>query len=91
MDNKADMDRRYHEYIREEKKKHQELADHLQKKGVRSAKLSEYQSGLPVVALDTDEYHHSDAINIASEFARNRRAYISSSSYPATTYLRINY
>lgn len=90
MSSNNDLDRRYHEYIQEEKQKHQELSDYLQMKGIRSAKLAEYQSGLPVVALDTDEYHHSDAINIASEFARNRRAYISSNSYPATTYLRIN-
>lgn len=85
-----DQDRQYYEYIQEEKKKHQALADFLKRNGIKSAHLSEYQSGLPVVALSTREFYDSDAHNLADKFVKGYRAYISYSDYPATTYLRIN-
>ena len=85
-----DQDRRWYEYKQEESKKHQALVDYLNRNGIQSAHLSEYQSGLPVVALDTDEYHNSNAHELANNFVRSRNAYISSNTYPATTYLRIN-
>jgi hypothetical protein len=85
-----DQDRRWYEYKQEESRKHQALVDYLNRNGIQSAHLYEYQSGLPVVALDTDEYHNSNAHELASSFVRSRNAYISSNTYPATTYLRIN-
>ena len=85
-----DQDRRWYEYVQEEKRKHQALADFLNRKGIESAHLSEYQSGLPVVAMNTDEYFETSAGVLADDFLRGQRAYISSNTYPATTYLRIN-
>lgn len=85
-----DQDRRWHEYVQEEKRKHQALADFLKRNGIQSAELSQYQSGLPVVAMDTDEYHETNAGVLADNFLRGQKAYISSNTYPATTYLRIN-
>ena len=85
-----DQDRRWYEYVQEEKRKHQALADFLKRNGIKSAELSQYQSGLPVVAMDTDEYHETNAGVLADNFLRGQKAYISSNTYPATTYLRIN-
>ena len=85
-----DQDRRWYEYVQEEKRKHQALADFLKRNGIQSAELSQYQSGLPVVAMDTDEYYETNAGVLADNFLRGQKAYISSNTYPATTYLRIN-
>ena len=85
-----DNDRRYYEWIQGQQKKHQALADFLNRNGVKSAHLSAYQSGYPVVALDTDEYHETDAWAIADKFVKGKRAYISVNSFPATTYFVIN-
>lgn len=86
----ADLDRRWYEYVQEEKRKHQELVNFLKRYGINSAELSETQGGLPVVAMDTDEYNNSNARIIADNFVKGKREYISSNSYPATTYLRID-
>lgn len=86
----SESDRRYYEWIKDEKIKHQALAEYLNKKGIKSAHLSEYQSGLPVVALNTREFYDTDAHSIADEFIKSKKAYITYNDYPATTYLRIN-
>ena len=84
-----DQDRRWYEYVQEEKNKCQALVDFLQRKGVKSAQVSSYQSGYPVVALDTDEFREYNVGIIADDFLRSRGAYVIPNIYPATTYLRI--
>ena len=83
-------DRRYAEWIQEEKSECQALVDFLQRNGIQSVHVSQYPSGLPVVAMDTDEYYKSNANVLADKFLHGRNAYVSSQTYPATTYLRIN-
>lgn len=83
-------ERRFYEMIQEEKKECQALVDFLKRNGIRSVHVSETQSGLPVVAMDTDEYYESKANILANQFLRGQNAYVSSQTYPATTYLRIN-
>jgi hypothetical protein len=84
-----DQDRRWYEYVQEEKEKCQVLVDFLQRKGIKSAQVSSYQSGYPVVALDTDEFHKYNVGIMADDFLRGRGAYAIPNIYPATTYLRI--
>lgn len=78
------------DYYRELKEMHKQLSDFLNKRGVKSAKLSEFRSGLPNVSLTTDEYFDKDVAQLCDIFCKGRKMYISSDNYPATTYLRIN-
>ena len=65
------------------------LLRYLQKSGIKSANMSETQGGLIRIAIDTDEYYNSSVYNLASNFAEGKRMYVTSQSYPATTYIRL--
>ena len=86
----TDNDVAWQEYLNEQKSVLEQLIEIFQKNGIESAQLTTYRSGLPVIAMNTDEYYHSKASEIASKFAEQRRMYVTENDYPATTYIYLN-
>lgn len=84
-----DQEREWHEYIQQEKKVLEELLNTLTRNGIQTAQMSEYRSGLPVIAISTDEWHNSNAYEIARKFAEARGMYVKDDFYPATTYIKL--
>ena len=62
------QDEEYYKWIREEKEMCKRLSDFLAKNGIKTVHVTEYQSGLPVVAMSTNEYYNSDVDTIANRF-----------------------
>jgi hypothetical protein len=61
----------------------------LTRNGIQTAQMSEYRSGLPVIAINTDEWHNSNAHEIARKFAEARGMWVKDDFYPATTYIKL--
>lgn len=89
-ENSLDLDRQWYEYVQEEKKKYQSLLNFLEKRGCKTAQLSEFRSGQPCIAINTDEYYELHVGMMTNDFVKGKREYISTHDYPATTYLVIN-
>lgn len=83
-------DIQWQEYVNEQKSVLEQLIKVFQRNGIESAQLTTYRSGLPVIAMDTDEYYRSKASEIAYKFAEQRRMYVTEQDYPATTYIYLN-
>ena len=77
-------------YLDDETEELEFLLKHLQRRGIRTAHMTETQGGLPRIAIDTDEYYDNSAYEIANSFVDGKRMYVSTDTYPATTYIRLN-
>lgn len=77
------------QWIKSEKTLLEELLEFLKRQGVETAHVRALPSGMPCLAIDTDEYHKKNVYTIADNFAKSRRRYVSDDSYPATTYIKL--
>lgn len=78
------------EFVKSQRKIYEELLNFLQRQGIESAVVGEFQSGAPCIKISTNEYNKKNVWEIANKFAESRKMYISDDSYPATTYLSLN-
>ena len=85
-----DQEMEYRKFCQEQKTVLEQLVRILNRSGIETATVDEYRSGLPCIAISTDEYNRSNAYEIARKFAESRRMYVTDQSYPATTYLRLD-
>ena len=90
LNENTDNDIAWQEFVNEQKSVLEQLIKIFQRNGIESAQLTTYRSGLPVIAMDTDEYYRSEASEIARKFAEQRRMYVTEQDYPATTYIYLN-
>lgn len=85
----TDNDIAWQEFVNEQKNVLEQLMKIFQRSGIKSAELTTYRTGLPVIAIDSDEYNNSKASEIARKFAESKGMYVSDQWYPATTYIKL--
>lgn len=78
------------EWMQQEKKLYNDLANYLQQCGVESARVDAFRSGMPNVSVSTNEYHTKKVWSLAEKFAQPRKMYANNHDYPATTYITLN-
>ena len=85
----TDNDIAWQEFVNEQKNVLEQLMKIFQRSGINSAELTTYRTGLPVIAINTDEWNNSNAHEIARKFAESKGMYVSDQWYPATTYIKL--
>lgn len=83
----VDREREWAQLVNSEKAFIEELVTFLNRNGIKSAHLGKNPSGWPCVAIDSDEYHKSNADSMAEAYGkRHGKKRMRVQSYPATTY-----